>query len=166
VKNRIIVTALSVALLLIAIYCVYINSKLDKIVVVDVVKVFNGFEMKKELESRVDVELNEYSAGIDSLNALLDQAIKNKDVTRGEIIEQMLYQQKMQAQQAYEVSNKNINEQVWKRLNPLIDEFSKKNNYRIVLGANGMGSILYNDEAVDRTQELLQFVNSKYQNGK
>ena len=50
---------------------------------------------------------------------------------------------------------KNINEQVRDRLNPLIKDFAVKNNYRIVVGANGMGTVLYNADVVDITDKLI-----------
>ena len=110
--------------------------------------------------------LNQYAQQIDSLGVLLEQTEKNNDEKSSEIFEQLLYNKKVEVQQAYEVSNKNINEQVWKRLNPLIDEFSKEHNYRIVIGANGMGTVLYTDESAERTNDLIQFINKKYANGK
>ena len=147
-------------------YAFYVSEKVEKVVVVDVIKVFNEFKMKKELEARAEKVLNQYAQEIDSLGVLLEQTEKNNDEKSSEIFEQLLYDKKVEVQQAYEVSNKNINEQVWKRLNPLIDEFSKEHNYRIVIGANGMGTVLYTDESAERTNDLIQFINKKYANGK
>lgn len=67
--------------------------------------------------------------------------------------------------EAYEASNSTINEKVWKRLNPLIDDFGKKNNIRIMIGANGMGTVLYNDNSVSMTNELIEFINKNYKTG-
>jgi outer membrane protein len=92
---------------------------------------------------------------------------KVKDVPRAEL--EQLYKTFCQAkatfEQEYQESNQSINEQVWKRLNPLIDEYGKAKGFRLIIGANGMGSVLYNDEYYDQTKELTDFVNKKYEEG-
>lgn len=142
-----------------------LNRKINNIVIIDVIKVLNDFKMKKELEAKVEVRLNEYSNKLDSIKALLkiSNEAGNK-VTYSKLIEDYRAIDR-EFQEAYEISNKKINEEVWKRLNPLIDEFGKDNNYRIMIGANGMGTVLYNEGAVDKTGELIKYINSKYEKG-
>lgn len=163
--KRLVYIVSTIAMLAIISLLYYVNEKVNKVVVVDVIKVFNEFNMKKQLEGKVDVELQKYSDHLDSMNALLEIAKMHKDAKRTEIIDEEIHFTKQEAQRAYEISNKNINEQVWNRLNPLIDEFGKKNNYRIVIGANGMGTVLYNVDDVDRTADLIKFINDKYETG-
>jgi outer membrane protein len=143
----------------------FLKSRSEKIVVIDVIKTFNEFEMKKELEARVELKLNEFTARIDSLKSLASMAEQRGDTLRRSAVEQELYNVQQQAQQALEVSNQAINEQVWKRLNPMIDEFGKEKGYRIIIGANGMGSVLYRDDAPDVTALLVSFINQKYETG-
>lgn len=143
----------------------YVNNKVEKIVTVDVIKLFNEFKMKKDLEAKVDVQLQLYSVKIDSLSGMLKNAATNNDKNTYDLINKDLYQLQGEAQKAYEVSNKNINQQVWKRLNEMISEYGKVKGYRIIVGANGMGSVIYNDNSVDKTIDLINFVNGKYENG-
>jgi outer membrane protein len=147
------------------VFTFYTNTKVERVVVVDVIRVFDEFKLKKDLEKRVEAPLSALSGQIDSLKALFEQAQQRNDEKAVQGYGQDLYQLQQQAQNAYELSNKNINEQVWKRLNPLIDEFGKVNNYKVIIGANGMGSVLYNDKAIDRTDALIKYVNSKYEKG-
>ncbi len=143
----------------------WLNTRIEKVVVVDVVKLFNEFELKKETEKRMDEQLRLYKSKIDSIQAIAARAEKEKDEALLERSTQVLMQMTLEFQNAADVSAQNINEVVWKRLNPLIDEFGRERGYRIIIGANGMGSVLYNDQAVDRTAELIEFINKKYQNG-
>lgn len=143
----------------------YVQSRLNKIVVIDVIEVFNEFQMKKDLEKRVEAPLAKIAGQVDSMKALVQQAERSGDETTYNKYMQSLFQMQQEAQSAYELSDKNINEQVWKRLNPLIDEFGKKNNYKVIIGANGMGTVLYNEEQVDRTKELIRFINNAYEKG-
>lgn len=146
-------------------YTYYINTKVERVVVVDVIRVFNEFKLKKDLEKRVETPLSALSGQIDSMKALFENAQQRNDEKAVQSYGQDLYRLQQQAQGAYELSNKNINDQVWKRLNPLIDEFGKEHKYRVIIGANGMGSVLYNDKAIDETDDLIKFVNSKYEKG-
>lgn len=165
-NKRKIVVSLGILLLLSNIvFSLYIYQQLNNIIIIDVIRLVNEFDMKKELESKVENKLNNYKFQLDSLEAVINNRTK---VGNNNEIDQLISSYKslqLEGIKAYENSNKNINEQVWKRLNPLIDEYSKKNNCRILIGANGMGTVLYNDNKTDKTTELIQFVNSKYEKG-
>lgn len=143
----------------------YRNNK--KIAVVDAVKLFNSYKMKIEMEAKSGTKLEYLAHQADSLKKELVVKSKVKDVPKAEL--ETLYRTFTQAQgtleQEYQQSNQAINEQVWKRLNPLIDEYGKAHGYRLIIGANGMGSVLYNDDYYDRTKELTEFVNKKYEEG-
>lgn len=138
-----------------------------KIAVVDAVKLFNSYKMKVEMETAAAGSLKLLAGKADSLKNELAVRSKAQSAPRAEL--ETLFQSFRQAQsdleQAYQESNQDINEQVWKRLNPLIDEYGKAQGFRLIIGANGMGSVLYNDDYYDRTQALIDFVNKKYESG-
>lgn len=136
-----------------------------KIAVVDAVRLFDGFNLKKELEQQDKVKLLSMSKQVDSIGNLLQmaQATKNEDQ-----IKKMGYAysyEKQSLQDAYAQSNKDIDQQVWKRLNPILDQFGKSRKLHVILGANGMGSILYNDDYYDLTNEAIKYANKKYEDG-
>ncbi len=143
----------------------YRDSK--KIAVVDAIKLFNSYKMKKELESTAAGELQALGKRADSLKAELEMRSKMSGADGAEL--NRIYNQFQQArgafEQAYEESNRSINEQVWKRLNPEIDAYGKEQHLRLIIGANGMGSVLYNDAFYDHTQLLTDFVNKRYEKG-
>lgn len=145
-----------------------INQRTNKkIAVVDAIKLFNSFKMKQELEAKSADALKYLGHQADSLKSDLAAKSKIKDFPRAEL--EKLYVQFRNAQgqleQTYQETNQSINEEVWKRLNPLVDDFGKEGGYRLVIGANGMGSVLYNDDYYDRTKELIDYVNKKYEQG-
>lgn len=143
-----------------------VNQKVDTVVVVDVIKVFNQFDLKKEAEQKADASLRLYKSKIDSIQAIAQTAEKLNDRERAVRANEVLLQLTAEFRQATEYSTKNLNELVWTRLNPMIDEYGEKHGYRIIIGANGMGSILYNTRSVDRTEELISFINQKFQHGR
>jgi outer membrane protein len=139
------------------------NHNQDKIVVVDAVKLFNGFKMKIELEERDELKLKSLGKVVDSLENILK--VMQQSNTQKQLDEKMIYEYqraKSNLQSAYEMSNHDINEQVWKRLNVMIADFGKENKLQIIVGANGMGAVLYNDHKVDLTDNAIQYVNMKY----
>ncbi|MBS1780259.1 MAG: OmpH family outer membrane protein [Bacteroidetes bacterium] len=143
----------------------FISANHDKkIAVVDAVKLFNGFTMKKELEKEAEVKLKYFSLQVDSLDGQIKLAGYGKDsAVRRSLIQKYLIT-KRELENQYNQSNQLINEMVWKRLNPLIDEYGKKNGFHLIIGANGMGSVLYNDNYFDKTEEVIQYVNKNYEN--
>lgn len=163
-RNIIISTVIS----LIVGFAVYMmcNSQNKRIVVVDAIRLFNGFKMKVELEERDAYSLKELSKRADSLENII-RVIQS--TSGSEPDKQLVYEYqiaKANLKHGYETSNQEINEQVWKRLNVLIADFGKENNMAIIVGANGMGSVLYNDPKTDLTEKAIQFVNKVYDNKK
>lgn len=138
-----------------------------KIAVVDAVKLFNSYKMKAELEAGTAGRLKFLAHQADSLKQAF--AVQSKVKGMPDTLMERLYvtfrKAEAAVEQEYQQSNQSINEQVWKRLNPLIDEYGKARGFRLIIGANGMGSVLYNDDYYDKTQELTDYVNKKYENG-
>ena len=137
----------------------------QEVCVVDTIKLFDAFDMKKELEARDRKKLQEMGHKVDSIDNLLKTAlvVKNEpEILRLGIVAKSV---KAELDAFYTQSNHDINEQVWKRLNPYLTEFGKKMNVHIIIGANGMGTVLYNEASYDVTDEVIKFVNRKYEAG-
>ncbi|PQJ13003.1 hypothetical protein CJD36_004465 [Flavipsychrobacter stenotrophus] len=146
---------------------VYLMLKNDnkKIGVVDAVRLFDQYNMKKELEDKAKVKLQMLGKQMDSVENLLNmaKAVKNDDG-----IKKMSYAYsyvRSYVENEYKQSNKEINEQVWKRLNSAIDAYGKSKGLHLIIGANGMGSVLFNDDYYDLTSEAIKYVNKKYEEG-
>jgi outer membrane protein len=136
-----------------------------KIAVADAVLLFNSYDMKKEMEGKEKMHLQVMGAQVDSVSNQLRmaQAMKNEAETK-RLAEGYNYL-KARLQNEYTQGNQDINEQVWKRLNPILEEYGKKKHYHLIIGANGMGTVLYNDEYFDITKDLIKYANKRYQEG-
>lgn len=144
------------------------NNRINKkIAVVDAIQLVNSYKMKLELEAESGELLTFLGRKADSLKQDLTGKSKVKDFPKPELDRILSAYRNAQGllEQQYQQSNQSINEQVWKRLNPLIDEYGKGHGFRLIIGANGMGSVLYNDAYYERTKELIDFVNKKYEEG-
>lgn len=54
-------------------------------------------------------------------------------------------------------------DKIWKRINSYTKQFAKNNGYKVVLGLENSREVLYTDESIDVTNELLFFINKKYE---
>ncbi len=128
-------------------------------VIIDSFKVFEGFQLKKDYDIKIEKEFAGEKAQLDSMgykfntlkNPLEIDALKKQFV-----IKKQQFDEKFQA-----VSQKYTNE-VYERLNTYIKKFGKNNNYGIIIGSNGQGNVMYRDDAMDVTEKLITFINEKY----
>lgn len=165
-KKTIIVAAV-VSLICTGVLGTFLYLQQKKIAVVDAIALYNQFKMTKDLEAHNAKDLQGLSQAVDSLKGTLQVKSNDKSTPEQEIRE--LYGFYMNAQQQldskYQELNNEINIQVWKRLNPLIDDYGKSKGLRLIIGANGMGTVLYNDDFYDHTQEVIKYVNQRYEKG-
>lgn len=143
-----------------------LHREFKKIAVIDAVRLFNEYQMKKEIEEKETGRLKYFGHIADSVRQSMELAQKMNAAREAQkSLVQAFRMAKMELDQNYEQSNQMINEQVWKRLNPLIDEYAKEHGYKLIIGANGMGSVLYNDSYYDITDQVLKSINKQYAQG-
>lgn len=141
------------------------RSERKKTAVVDAIKLFDQFNMKKELEETAKVKLQAISKQVDSVTNLLQMAKATRNEDEIKKLQYVLEYMNSVMENAYKESNTDINAQVWKRLNPIIDQYGKANGLHLIIGANGMGSVLYQDDYYDLTADLIKFANKTYEQG-
>lgn len=47
----------------------------------------------------------------------------------------------------------------------MLEQYGKERNIRLLVGANGAGTVLYGDKGIDMTDDLIKYLNSKYEKG-
>ncbi|KIA92214.1 OmpH family outer membrane protein [Flavobacterium sp. KMS] len=52
---------------------------------------------------------------------------------------------------------------IWSRIQSYIEEFSKENKYQLIIGSENKTPVLYTDERIDVTQDLLKYINKRYE---
>ncbi len=84
--------------------------------------------------------------------------------------EQELSAQHSQLIQYGEVIDQKIKEEdavmmneVLGQINSYVEEYAKENNFDIIMGTTASGSLLYGDESLDVTEDILDELNKKYQ---
>lgn len=132
----------------------------QKVVFADSVRLFNEFDMKKEMEKEYDMELQSLKRYTDSIKALIDTkggaiGSNNKLVDKYNLL-------RAQFNDRFQEARTNINTTGWKRLNPIIFKFGKEHDYEVIVGGNGMGAVLFGKPTVDITDALIKYINKEY----
>jgi outer membrane protein len=130
-----------------------------KIVYADAIRLFNGYKFKVELEKMGQGTLTMLKNRLDSVEVIYKA---NPTDERGQ---QLVAEGQQRLAEAYTAINKEINQKAWERLNPIINKFGKEKGIDLLIGANGMGTVLYATEARDVTDELIIYANGIYDKG-
>jgi outer membrane protein len=121
-------------------------------------KVFNAFNGKIELESKLKIEQSLNKANMDSLRTL---------ITSGRTELQGVYNHtaEMAGMREQQLTEKYTSD-IWKFINDKAAEYGKENNYEFIFGAMGNGSLMYAREKNDITEEFIEYLNATYTGGK
>lgn len=114
--------------------------------------------MTKEIMKTGDEELKRGKNHLDSLYVFLNNATNpnEKEIIVKEIANTRDILEQFQKKYSVESSEK-----IWERINEYSSLYSQKNNYKVILGKQYDGTIIYG--SVDVTDDLLKYINKKYE---
>ena len=133
-------------------------------------KLYNEFAMTKELTKNLEINTQVKNQILDSLKLNIKQLEMKLNATpTDELLQQYelkkqeyLYKSKLFNEETQSLQQ-TYTEQSLTQINQYIMEFGKAHQYEYIFGANGNGSIMYADEQNDITEQVLTYVNDKYQ---
>jgi len=137
------------------------SVKRQQAVFVDIGKLVASYQFKKDLESTSTRELYRLRNISDSLKVIQKIASPTERLRIDTTLSRLSYA----FDQYYRQSNDQISKKVWERLNPVIEAYGKENEMTLIIGANGAGTVLYGSAANDVTEDLIHYVNAKYEKG-
>ncbi len=149
-------TAIIVSSMLI--HTIYHSVMKKDIAYIDIGKLVDNYKLKKDLEGASSGSLYKIKGIIDSLKM-------SKKFSQAPIIDTQIARAEYAFQQYYAKSNQEITRKVWDRLNPVIMKYGEEKHLTLLIGANGAGSLLYADKNTDMTDDLINYVNTKYEKG-
>lgn len=126
---------------------------------VDNTVLFSDFLMTKEMQAKSSKKIQQQEQTLDSLY----RVIQTKEANLSENDRNLLSQELNQLQQIKKQYSDQTMQQVWSRLNQYVQLYGKENGYTFILGAQGTGNVMYAEEAINITDEVLKFANYKYQ---
>jgi outer membrane protein len=152
-------------------WIIYQKQSEDKTGFIYIQEVYNGFDMKKEIEQRYTVTKNARDKILDSLELdlkLLARKIESEGESNKETIAlfNIRREEFVSRKQTYEEDNvaltKKYDQEILSQLNQYVKDFGLKNDFTYVFGNDGNGSLMYAKETKDVTKEVIEFINNKY----
>jgi outer membrane protein len=150
-------------LILLIVFFLTLTKEKEQIVYVDNIRLFNGFNMTKDLNQINGQKINLQKKKLDSLYNVYEILRNNNQTDKLGGLEIQLKAE----DEELKVMNKNFSyetgQAVWKRLNEYVKEYSVANKYRIVLGTQGSGNVMYAEDDMDITEHLINYSNKYYE---
>lgn len=126
---------------------------------VDTIRLNNEFNYTKDMFKQVETKFVPVKKEMDSLSTLLQVSKNDSQLIR-------MYQEREEILLAnYKNIEPQVQEKAWERLNAMIEEYCIEKKIKLIIGANGMGTVLYGEEDIDLTSDLINYVNKKYETG-
>lgn len=133
--------------------------KSESIVYVDNIKLFEAFNMTKEMKKRGEVQFLSQKNRLDSMY----KSIIKLPIDKQESMSKQFVLERNELEQITQQFAIQESEKIWKRLNEYIKEYSSNKSYKIVLGSTNQQQVLYADSDADITNDLITFVNKRYE---
>ena len=163
-------------LLVIAFAIVLSSCTQTKIAYIDVEDVMTEYKAMVALGEEMSGKQQEIAAGLQAsqsaFQAKVQEYYKNqktmstskKQKTEQALQQegQMLQSQQQQASQMLEQENQTKSEVLIKTIDSVVTSYSKTNGFAIVLGTQGNGTVMYGDEALNISSEIVNILNADY----
>lgn len=152
----------------------------QKIAFVDVEQLMKGYEETKVMEADLKTKQDKLKFSLDSLALGFQQKVQDYEQKAGGMssqnrnqIEQKLRQEQQQIQGQQQQASQllqQISQESFEKLTKKVDSFvaiyAKDKGYKMILGTNGKGTVMYGDEKLDVTEEVLEKLNDAYKTKK
>ena len=163
VTSTLVIILSIIVLFLLALAVFHFTSQKQEIVFVNNVTWFNEFNMAKDMGRKHKVAIEKQKKSFDSLYTVYNILKEQKSIAKLPQLEQQLQQKDAELKQMEAYLSKDVSQQVWNRLNTYIKDYGKVNEYQLILGTQGSGNIMYGEESLDITLDLLEYANTKYE---
>jgi outer membrane protein len=134
------------------------------------------YEGTKALESKMKEKQEAKAKELDSLTAPFQAKVQNyyksaqsmspqkRAEAEGALQQeqQFIQAQQQQASQELQTETQESYEAITKVVDSLVGSYAKSNGYNIIFGTSGKGTVMYGDENLDVTKQVLEMLNKEY----
>lgn len=156
---------------------IYQLNREQKFVIVDLARLYNEFEMKKQLEGQMttvtdirqkaldslELSLNILSRNIQNMDPAADKAAYENKTNEFEVRRRQYLSQQTAMNENNEAMQQQYNGQIWKQLNQYVEDYGKANGIECIIGGDGSGNVMYSESGLNRTDEVVSYCNERYQ---
>ncbi len=169
-KSNTISIIISVLALFLSAFALVKLQSTPKVAYVIIQDVFDGFELKKEMEKEYIKVRDARKKILDSLQIDISVLAKHPNALKegseeARLFEtrKMLFNQKLQE---FEESNRQLTKdtdtKIVTQLNQYLEDYGKANNYDMIYGNTSGGSLMYGKQERNITKQVIEFINQKY----
>ena len=170
--NKFNIISLLISLVALAL-SVYLYTGKSKIAYVDVAEVYKEFELSKELQDKYAKSAMVRNTILDSLRFSINLITKQLDVIKNTSQREALIQKYTEKASEFQLreeqlrkdndqQNQTYKGQIQTQLNQYITEFGKENEFDLMIGANGTGTLLYASDRQNITKELIKYIRTPH----
>lgn len=117
--------------------------------------------MTKELQRNGQKEFNNRKASLDSLYTKLES--DETSGTQKQALMQQFIKEKEELNQFNDFYSSEQSSKIWARIKSYSAEFSNENDCKIIIGSDNKSNILFADPSIDVTNDLITYINKKYE---
>lgn len=119
--------------------------------------IFEQFNGKKEMEAKLISVLGKDKKVVDSLAFLYENNLLDPP-------SELIYREKSnQVKMKEQEFSSQYSNRIWVQINQYIEEYGREHGYDYIHGAIGNGSLMFAKESNDITEELIIYMNEKYE---
>lgn len=169
--------SLALIAFVISIFSLINTRSSSDLVYVDVNKLMDGYKRTKEVKAEFQKKATRLNANVDSLVVNWQKELQLYEKERSsmskkelELKQELLANKQQQVNNYQQAIQKQLQEEdkkstqtVINDINDYVQEYGKKQGYKIIFGASGSGTIMYADEVTDLTQDVLDGLNAEYE---
>jgi outer membrane protein len=158
-----------IGLLLLIIYTIaiviYLKKEDKAYVYILAPKIFSEFNGTKELMKKMQVLEQRQKTILDSISLEIQIAEKTRKDDKGLAVLQKKDQYNKLYNQFISSNREKMQEYeqgLWDQINQYVGEYGKNKKYSFILGAKGDGNIMFADSTLNKTDEVVKYINKKY----
>ncbi len=161
-KNKFILSALGLLLILVVCSSFYYINNHERIGYVKLSDVYKRFDMRVEMEGQYKKVEAIRKNLIDSMEFQAIKVQASGDNAKYQIVVNEYIRKRKELEQANETLLQQYEEQVWNQINSYCQEFGKVEKYDYILGAQGSGTLMYANKNNEITEDLIDYINNMY----
>ena len=122
-------------------------------------------EKAKVWEANVDTLMSEWQSELQNYEKERSSMTKREKELKEELLrnkQQQIGNYRQAMQQKTQEEEQKITQTVVNEINDFMEEYGEEHNYKYILGATGMGNIVYAREKMDITDKVLKLLNEEY----
>lgn len=161
----------TIYILLLLVFHTSCSNEAEKTGFIELGNLYNDFDLKKELESKLKMVESSRNNVLDSLELELNIEMKRlesaKEPNQQEInLFQLKQQEYLMKKEQFQNEVTNLTnaytEQIWTQINKYVEEYGKEKEYTYIHGADGSGTVMYAKEEKNITKDVSSYINEKY----